>query len=109
MPNKPRYNITYYEDFEEYPNWIQSTIFDRKTCKTIRLKIPPNSYRKAVKYFQDMASAVRLSISNYAKYKNEPQSVQLLEEQLYFQRTARYLEQNDFYLNDLLTSAFWEG
>ena len=53
-------------------------------------------------------AAVQYSIQSYAKYKREPQSVSLFDEQLYFQKTARFMTENKFDYFDILNSTIWE-
>lgn len=109
MPDKPRYNATYSEVTEWFPQYTQLILFDRKTCKTLRLKIPYKFTRNVTEFFKDLTAAVQYSIQSYAKYKREPQSCVLIEEQLYFQKTARYLTENNFDYFDILNSTIWEG
>ena len=109
MQEKPRYNITYNELTEHFPKWVEMIIFDRQTCKTLRIKVPSNFRQNAVLFFEDLTAAVQYSLQSYAMYKKQPQSVALLEEQLYYQRTARYMAQNDFDYYTILNSAIWEG
>lgn len=109
MPEKPRYNATYSEVSEWFPQYIQLILFDRKTCKTLRVKVPSKFNRNATQFFIDLSAAVQYSIQSYAKYKREPQSVPLFDEQLYFQKTARYMLENKFDYFDILNSTIWEG
>lgn len=109
MQDKPRFNITYNELSEYFPYWLEMIIFDRKTFKTLRIKVPARFKQNAVEFFEDITAAVQYSIQSYAKYKHQPQTVELLEEQLYYQRTARYMTQNDFDYFVILNSAIWEG
>ena len=109
MAEKPRYNITYSDVTEWFPQYTQLILFDRDTCKTLRLKVPAKFNRNAVEFFKDLSAAVQYSIQSYAKYKREPQSVTLIDEQLYFQKTARYMLENKFDYFDILNSAIWEG
>lgn len=109
MPDKPRYNATYSDVTEWFPQYTQLILFDRKTCKTLRVKVPYKFYRNATQFFIDLSAAVQYSIQSYAEYKREPQSCVLIEEQLYFQKTARYLTENNFDYFDILNSTIWEG
>lgn len=109
MSEKPRYNATYSDITEWFPQYTQLILFDRKTCKTLRLKVPFKFNRNATQFFIDLSAAVQYSIQSYAKYKKEPQSVSLVEEQLYFQKTARFLLENKFDYFDILNSTIWEG
>ena len=109
MSEKPRYNATYSDVTEWFPQYTQLILFDRKTCKTLRLKVPANFTRNTVEFFKDLTAAVQYSIQSYAKYKREPQSVSLIDEQLYFQKTARYLLENKFDYFDILNSTIWGG
>ena len=109
MAEKPRYNTTYSDVTEWFPQYTQLILFDRDTCKTLRLKVPAKFNRNAVEFFKDLSAAVQYSIQSYAKYKREPQSVTLIDEQLYFQKTARYMLENKFDYFDILNSAIWEG
>lgn len=109
MSEKPRYNATYSDVTEWFPQYTQLILFDRKTCKTLRLKVPAKFDKNATEFFKDLSAAVQYSIQSYAKYKREPQSVFLLDEQLYFQKTARYLLENKFDYFDILNSTIWEG
>ena len=54
MPEKPRYNATYSEVSEWFPQNIQLILFDRKTCKTLRIKVPTKYYRNATQFFIDL-------------------------------------------------------
>ena len=109
MSEKPRYNVTYSDVTEWFPQYTQLIIFDRNTCKTLRLKVPAKFTRNATEFFKDLSAAVQYSIQSFAKYKREPQSVSLIEEQLYFQKTARYMLENKFDYFDILNSTIWEG
>lgn len=109
MPDKPRYNVTYSEVTEWFPQYTKLILFDRQTCKTLRLKIPYKFSRNATEFFKDLTAAVQYNIQSYAKYKREPQSCTLIEEQLYFQKTTRYLTENNFDYFDILNSTIWEG
>ena len=109
MSEKPRYNATYSDVTEWFPQYTQLILFDRKTCKTLRIKVPAKFTRNTVEFFKDLTAAVQYSIQSYAKYKREPQSVSLIDEQLYFQKTARYLLENKFDYFDILNSTIWEG
>lgn len=109
MSENPRYNATYSEVTEWFPQYTQLILFDRKTCKTLRLKVPEKFNRNTAEFFKDLSAAVQYSIQSYAKYKREPQSVSLINEQLYFQKTARYLTENKFDYFDILNSTIWEG
>lgn len=109
MSEKPRYNATYSDVTEWFPQYTQLILFDRKTCKTLRLKVPYKFCRNATQFFIDLSAAVQYSIQSYAEYKREPQSCVLIEEQLYFQKTARYLTENNFDYFDILNSTIWEG
>lgn len=109
MTEKPRYNATYSDVTEWFPQYTQLILFDRKTCKTLRVKVPSKFHRNATQFFIDLSAAVQYSIQSYAKYKREPQSVSLIDEQLYFQKTARYLLENKFDYTDILNSTIWEG
>lgn len=109
MPEKPRYNVTYYELPEWYPQHIQMVLFDRKTCKTLRLKIPAKYRRNATQFFTDLSAAVQRSIQSYAEYKKEPQSCTLIEEQLYFQKTSKWMDENNFRYYEILNATIWEG
>lgn len=109
MQDKPRYNVTYSEVTDWFPQYVQLILFDRKTCKTLRVKIPSKFTRNATQFFTDLSAAVQYSTQSYAKYKREPQSCTLIEEQLYFQKTARYMTENQFDYFDILNSTIWEG
>ena len=109
MSEKQRYNATYSDVSEWFPQYAQLILFDRKTCKTLRLKIPNKFTRNATEFFKDLTAAVQYSLQSYAKYKREPQSCTLIEEQLYFQKTARYLTENNFDYFDILNSTIWGG
>lgn len=109
MQDNPRYNATYSDVTEWFPQYTQLILFDRKTCKTLRVKVPYKFYRNATQFFIDLSAAVQYSIQSYAEYKREPQSSTLIEEQLYFQKTARYLTENNFDYFDILNSTIWEG
>lgn len=109
MPEKPRYNATYSEVTEWFPQYIQLILFDRKTCKTLRIKVPSKFNRNATQFFIDLSAAVQYSIQAYAKYKREPQSCALIEEQLYFQKTAKWMDENSFHYYDIINSTIWEG
>lgn len=108
MPEKPRYNATYSDVTEWFPQYTQLILFDRKTCKTLRLKVPAKFTRNIVDFFKDLSAAVQYSIQSYAKYKRQPQSVSLIDEQLYYQKTARYMLENKFDYFDILNSTIWE-
>ena len=109
MPDKPRYNATYSDVTEWFPQYTQLILFDRKTCKTLRVKVPYKFYRNATQFFLDLSAAVQYSIKSYAEYKREPQSCALIEEQLYFQKTAKWMDENNFHYYDILNSTIWEG
>ena len=109
MQEKPRFNITYSELSEYFPQFVQMIIFDRSTCKTLRIKVPPCFRQNAITFFEDMTAAVQYSIQSYAKYKHEPQSCSLLQEQLYYQKTARFMTENHFDYYEILNSTIWEG
>lgn len=109
MAEKPRYNVTYSQISEWFPQYTQLILFDRKTCKTLRLKVPARYYQNVTEYFKDLTAAVQYNIKSYAKYKREPQSCVLIEEQLYFQKTARYMVENNFDYFEILNSTIWEG
>lgn len=109
MSEKPRYNATYSEVTEWFPQYIQLILFDRKTCKTLRIKVPAKFNQNATEFFKDLSAAVQYSIQSYAKYKREPQSLSLIDEQLYFQKTARFILENKFDYFDILNSTIWEG
>ena len=109
MPEKPRYNATYSDVTEWFPQYTQLILFDRKTCKTLRLKVPAKFTQNIVEFFKDLSAAVQYSIQSYAEYKREPQSISLIDEQLYFQKTARYILENKFDYFDILNSTIWEG
>lgn len=109
MTEKPRYNATYSDVTEWFPQYTQLIIFDRNTCKTLRLKVPAKFSRNVTEFFMDLSAAVQYSIQSYAKYKREPQSISLIDEQLYFQKTARYMVENKFNYIDILNSTIWEG
>ena len=109
MSEKPRYNATYSDITEWFPQYTQLILFDRKTCKTLRVKVPYKFNRNATQFFIDLSAAVQYSIQSYAKYKKAPQSVALIDEQLYFQKTARYMTENNFNYTDILNSTIWEG
>lgn len=109
MSEKPRYNATYSEVTEWFPQYIQLILFDRKTCKTLRIKVPAKFNQNATEFFKDLSAAVQYSIQSYAKYKRVPQSVSLIDEQLYFQKTARYMLENKFDYFDVIISTIWEG
>jgi len=109
MPEKPRYNATYSDITEWFPQYTQLILFDRKTCKTLRVKVPYKFNRNATQFFINLSAALQYSIQSYAKYKKEPQSVSLIDEQLYFQKTARYMVENNFDYSDILNSTIWEG
>ncbi len=109
MSEKPRYNVTYSDVTEWFPQYTQLILFDRKTCKTLRLKVPAKFNQNATEFFKDLSAAVQYSIQSYAKYKREPQSISLFDEQLYFQKTARFMTENKFDYFDILNSTIWEG
>lgn len=109
MSEKPRYNATYSDVTEWFPQYTQLILFDRKTCKTLRIKVPAKFHKNATEFLKDLSAAVQYSIKSYAKYKREPQSVSLIDEQLYFQKTARYMTENNFDYFDILNSTMWEG
>lgn len=109
MQEKPRYNATYSEVTEWFPRSIQLILFDRKTCKTLRVKIPAKYYRNATQFFIDLSAAVQYSIQSYAEYKRVPQSCALIEEQLYFQKTAKWMDENSFHWYEIINSTIWEG
>ena len=109
MSEKPRYNATYSEVTEWFPQYVQLILFDRKTCKTLRLKVPAKFNRNATEFFKDLSAAVQYSIQSYAEYKREPQSVSLIDEQLYFQKTAKWMDENNFHYYEILNSIIWEG
>lgn len=56
MSEKPRYNATYSEIIEWFPQYTQLILFDRKTCKTLRLKVPAKFNRNATEFFQGLIS-----------------------------------------------------
>ena len=109
MAEKPRYSATYSYVTEWFPQYTQLILFDRKTCKTLRVKVPAKFHRNATQFFIDLSAAVQYSIQSYAKYKREPQSVSLIEEQLYFQKTAKWMDENNFHYYEILNSTIWEG
>lgn len=109
MSEKTRYNATYSEVTEWFPQYIQLILFDRKTCKTLRIKVPAKFNQNATEFFKDLSAAVQYSIQSFAKYKREPQSISLIDEQLYFQKTARYMVENKFNYIDIINSTIWEG
>lgn len=109
MTEKPRYNATYSDVTEWFPQYTQLILFDRKTCKTLRIKVPAKFNQNATEFFKDLSAAVQYSIQSFAQYKREPQSVSLIEEQLYFQKTARFMLENKFDYIDILNSTIWEG
>ena len=82
-------------------------IFDRKTNHTTRLKIPRIFHNKTAEYFLQFPHTEK-SLQEYAKFKHEPQSVNLLFEQLYFQKTSRFLNQNNLDYNTILNDIIWE-
>ena len=108
MAEKPRYNATYSDVTEWFPQYTQLILFDRKTCKTLRIKVPAKFNKNVTEFFKDLSAAVQYSIQSFAKYKREPQSISLIDEQLYFQKTARYMIENNFDYFDVLNSTIWE-
>ena len=107
--NKYRYNLTFddYIDDKEgrQIQYTQLTIFDRKTNRTIRLKLPSIYNHNPRLFAIDLANSNQ-SIKSFAKYRQYPQSPELISELLFLQKTQRFMQNNNFNPSDLIADIF---
>lgn len=107
--NKNRFNLTFSDYIDDKQGrliqFVQLTIFDRKTNKTIRLKLPSIYNNNPRLLALDLLSS-KQSIRGFARYRNYPQSPELIAELLFLQKTHLFIKNNDINPTHLINDIF---